>query len=309
MKKIWEGGAIQLGDNGVLKPGKLRWLRSVAWMAVLAALLIVSLGVIGRLWTALVPADDLPLRFAARSAGAVIVLCLYVLLVRLAERRPVNELALSRAPAELASGLTLGFLMMSAVMAVLVAGGLYQLTMNGSHSAWKAAGAAIEAGIFEEVVVRGVILRLLWRAFGAPIAFVSSAALFGLSHLGNAEASIFAALCIAVQAGLMLGAFYALTGRLWVSIGLHAAWNFAQGYVFGATVSGQSIGASFATSTALPGRPQWMTGGSFGPEASLPALIVGGAVGVIALWLAWKNGRFGPAKPARLATDAVPAAA
>jgi membrane protease YdiL (CAAX protease family) len=228
----------------------------------------------------------------------------YILLVRLVERRPANKLALGRAPAELATGLILGVLMMSAVMAALVGSELYQLTGNGPQPVWKAAGAAFEAGIVEEVIVRGIILRLLWRAFGAPVAFVGSAAVFGLSRIGNAEASVFAALCIAVEAGVMLGAFYALTGRLWVSIGLHVAWNFTQGHVFGAAVSGQTLGASFATSTASPGYPAWLTGGAFGPEASLPALIVGGVVGLAALWSAWKNGRFAPEGPARHATAA-----
>lgn len=278
-------------------------------MAVLTALLIVSLGVTGRIWTSLIPSDDVMLRFAARSGGTVLVLCVYVLFVRLAERRPVNELALGHAPAELAIGLAIGFLMMSAVMAALVGLELYRVTVNGPAPIWKSAGAAIEAGMFEEVVVRGVILRLLWRTFGAPIAFLGSAAIFGLGHLGNAEASVFAALCIAIEAGLMLGAFYALTGRLWVPIGVHAAWNFTQGYVFGAKVSGDSIGASFATSTALPGYPHWLTGGAFGPEASLPALIVGGAVAATALRLALKNGRFDPASLSRRSIDPVASAA
>ena len=45
-----------------------------------------------------------------------------------------------------------------------------------------------------------------------------------------------------VMAGLMFCSLYALTGRLWVPIGLHLAWNFAQGYLFGANVSGNNLG-------------------------------------------------------------------
>lgn len=49
-------------------------------------------------------------------------------------------------------------------------------------------------------------------------------------------ATAFTTACVAIEAGVMLGLFYALTGRLWVSIGVHAGWNFTQGTVFGAAV-------------------------------------------------------------------------
>jgi uncharacterized protein len=93
-------------------------------------------------------------------------------------------------------------------------------------------------------------------------------------------------------AGLMFCALFALTGRLWVPIGLHLAWNFAQGYLFGAAVSGGDLGGSIAVSTARPGAAAWLTGGTFGPEASLFALILVTAVTVGALWLARKAGHF-----------------
>ena len=47
-------------------------------------------------------------------------------------------------------------------------------------------------------------------------------------------------LAIALEAGVMLAAAYLLTGRLWLSMGIHFAWNFTQGGIFGAAVSGRS---------------------------------------------------------------------
>lgn len=117
---------------------------------------------------------------------------------------------------------------------------------------------------------------------------------------------MFAAVCIAIEAGVMLGAFYALTGRLWVSIGFHAAWNFTQGYIFGAAVSGGSLGTSLATSSAVKGKPDWLTGGAFGPEASLPALIVCGSLGMAVIWTAWKARKFGSKPQDTEQTDAAP---
>ncbi|MCY7280141.1 MAG: CPBP family intramembrane metalloprotease, partial [Sphingomonas bacterium] len=176
--------------------------------------------------------------------------------------------------------------------AIMIGLGLYRFDYHGPASAWHGAGLAIESGVFEEVFVRGVMLRIMWRAFGPWAAFAISALLFGAGHVGNPGATWFTTACIAIEAGVMLGAFYALTGRLWVSIGVHAAWNFTQGYVFGAAVSGGNFGEALATSTAQTQYPNWLTGGSFGPEASLPAFIVCIAVGALVLWLAWMSGRF-----------------
>ena len=67
-----------------------------------------------------------------------------------------------------------------------------------------------------------------WRAFGPWIAFAVSAALFGFGHIADPNAPVFAAICIALEAGIMLGAFCALTARVWVSIGVHAAWPFTR---------------------------------------------------------------------------------
>ena len=79
------------------------------------------------------------------------------------------------------------------------------------------------------------------------------------------------ALAIALEAGVVLGAVFMIKRRLWLPIGLHAAWNFTQAGIFGATVSGPTQGGLLVS--RITG-PAWATGGSFGPEASLPAVIV-----------------------------------
>ena len=124
-------------------------------------------------------------------------------------------------------------------------------------------------------------------------AFAVAALVFGALHLANPGATALAGATVAV-AGLMFCALYALTGRLWVPIGFHLAWNFAQGYLFGAAVSGNDLGGSIAVSTARPGAPAWLTGGTFGPEASVFALLLVSAVTVGALALARRTGRYAP---------------
>jgi hypothetical protein len=129
----------------------------------------------------------------------------------------------------------------------------------------------ISSGFFEELIFRAIVLRLLMRAFGIWPSLALSAALFGALHLANPNATPVAAIAIAVEAGLMLASFYLLTGRLWVSIGVHAAWNFAQGWIWGARVSGIEVKESLYLSAPKPGAPEWLSGGAFGPEASVPS--------------------------------------
>jgi hypothetical protein len=138
--------------------------------------------------------------------------------------------------------------------------------------------------------MRALLLRLLWRAFGPVPAFAVSTLVFAALHLANPGATVLAGATVAV-AGLMFCALFALTGRIWVPIGLHLARNFAQGYLFGATVSGNNPGGSIAVSTARPGAEAWLTGGTFGPEASVFALLLVSSVTVGALSLARKTGR------------------
>ncbi len=292
------GVPIALGDRRVLHPGSLRWLRALGWMVLLFVAITVPSGLAIAGLDALLPEGG-PSEVIIASVGALVCLALYGLLVWGGEARKPGEIGLRSLPVDLTTGLMIGVLMFSAVMAIMVVLGLYDIVWKGPAPAWEAMGGAIQSGVMEEVLTRAVILRLLWRAFGPWVAFALSAALFGALHLGNPNASVFAAICIAVDAGIMLGAFYALTGRLWVSIGVHAAWNFTQGYLFGAAVSGTDFGPALATSTARPGFADYLTGGAFGPEASLPALAIGTGVGVVVLLMAWKAGRFASATGAR----------
>ncbi|NBU27148.1 MAG: CPBP family intramembrane metalloprotease [Caulobacteraceae bacterium] len=288
---------IDLGSRRFLHPGPWRWLRSFAWMMLLFVVVAVpAYGTISVLEN-LLPEETPAYLVLPHLAGAVVALGLYGLLSRFAEDRPVSEIALAPAPVGILTGLLIGAGLFALVMAIMAILGLYSFGWNGPAAVWKGLGFTIQSGVIEEVLTRAIMLRLLWRAFGPWVAFALSAAFFGAGHLGNPNATVMAAVCIALEAGIMLGAFYALTGRLWVSIGVHAGWNFAQGYLFGAAVSGGDFGPSIARSVALPGLPAWLTGGPFGPEASLPALVLCTGAGVLVLWLAARAGRFAGAKP------------
>ena len=286
---------IALGARRILRPGRLLWLRAIAWMVALVFLIALSFGPGMQAIQGLLPKGDPRIGFLTNVSGAAIALAAYAIFVRVGEDRLPAELAPVPALPQLLAGVAIGTAMFASVMAIMAVSGLYRITWHGPAPAWHAGGLAIQAAVIEEIIVRGVILRLLWRAFGPLIAFAISAILFGAGHIFNPGATVFAAICVALEAGVMLGAFYALTGRLWMSIGVHAAWNFAQGYLFGAVVSGSVIGPAVARSVARPGAQGWLTGGMFGPEASLPALLVCVSIGLVTLWLAWKAERFAQA--------------
>lgn len=288
---------LDLGDRRFLHPGPLRWLRAIGWMFGLFILVALA-----SYWPLSVLEEQLgkggPGQLLANAAGALIALMLYSLMVWLAEGRRPSELAPGSAVIGILTGLLIGVVVFASVMVVLIGTGLYEFTWLGAAPMWTGSALSVQSGVIEEVLARGIILRLVWRAFGPWAAFIFSSALFGAGHFGNPNASAWAALCIAVEAGILLGAFYALTGRLWVSIGLHAGWNFTQGTLFGAAVSGTDFGGAIARSTAREGLPLWLAGGPFGPEASLPALVICTSVGLLTLWMAWKAGRFAKPTPA-----------
>jgi membrane protease YdiL (CAAX protease family) len=283
---------LDVGSRRFLHPGPLRWLRALGWGALLFVLFGLVYGLLGLATlpghTLLPESFSLPLTVAVSIAG----LALYAVLVRGAEARWPSELDLKRAAPELLIGVALGVAMMSAVVGVLVGSGLYEISGPRAASPLGMITVGVSSGAFEELLFRAILLRLLMRAFGAWPALGLSAAFFGLAHLNNPNSSPTAAVAIAVEAGLMLAAFYMLTGRIWMSIGVHAAWNFAQGWIYGAPVSGYAVTESLYLSEPKNSAYDWLSGGAFGPEASVPAMVVGTAVAVAVLYRAWKRGNF-----------------
>lgn len=276
--------AMNLGHQRVLRPGRWLWLRALAWLLLLFFVTAAAFGLPLQWAVDQLPAGNNGLQFAGLLTACGTAMACYVVAVLLGEGRAPRELALGPAVRELVAGAVLGLLMMSVLMGVLALTHLYDVTWVGPTSAWTGAGLAVQAAVTEELWVRALLLRLVWRVLGPVRAFAVVAVVFAALHLANPGATALAAATVAM-AGLMFSAMYALTGRLWLPIGLHFAWNFAQGYLFGASVSGGDLGGSVAVSTAHAGSASWLTGGAFGPEASVFALVLITAVTRCALWL------------------------
>jgi len=217
----------------------------------------------------------------------------YAAYVRIAERRDVRELSLRGSLPETGGGFLGGILLFSIVIAVLAAGGHYRVLRIEDPSALLRAPVPWFAGaIMEELLFRGFIFGVLRDVAGLAIAIAISALLFGLVHAANPGATGFSCVAIALEAGVLLAVAYAATNRLWLPIGLHAGWNYAEGTIFGTAVSGGGVKTAFVHS-ALSGSPL-LTGGAFGPEASIVAIPVCLAA-ALALALKVKQQRFAAA--------------
>lgn len=209
-----------------------------------------------------------------------------------------------------AAGVAVGGAMATAVVAVLLATGTAsvtgtvsgreaQLTVTGvgplaSAGLWALfyAGAAT----LEEVAVRGYLLvnaaeglsGRLGRRRGVLGAVAVTAGLFGILHASNPGGTVLGLLNVTLV-GLLLGGAYVLTGRLALAVGIHAAWNFAVGAVYGLPVSG--LETSSALLAVEPDGPRALTGGAFGPEGGvviLAALAVGAVL--VGLWVRRSEG-------------------
>jgi len=115
---------------------------------------------------------------------------------------------------------------------------------------------------------------------------------FGLTHLINPQGTLEGALFIAVEAGILLAAAYMLTRRLWLSIGFHMAWNYTQSAIFSGIVSGNEAQQGLIRSTT--NGPTWLTGGNFGVESSVIALLLCTTTGIVMLVMAAKRGKIVP---------------
>lgn len=237
---------------------------------------------------------------------AAVTIAAYRAFVRWIERGRDGDLPFERsAPREAAKGLGYGFaLFCLAVVAVMALGGLRIEGGAGSiGDLSRMAGIAIFSGVTEELFFRGVMFRFIERAGGSIVALVITSALFGAAHIANPDASWAAAIAIMLEAGIMLGAIYMLTRNLWTAIGLHAGWNFTQGYVFSLPVSGGGVPQGLLVTTRSG--PDWLTGGGFGLEASAATVVVVTLFGLIVLAMAVRRGRLVPMRGAGRAQDAL----
>jgi CAAX protease family protein len=194
----------------------------------------------------------------------------YLLYVRLLEKRSVVELSRFRI-ALLPLGTLVGLVWFGLLIAMLYAGGHYQVNrLAFPNRLLSAIIFALGTAIWEEVTFRGLLFRITEQTFGTWVGVAVSAVVFGAVHGLNPNASVAASVAIILESGILLAAAYFATRTLWLPIGLHFGWNFAEDFIFGVRISGHAPRPAIIEGT-LSGSSLW-TGGAYGPEASIWAI-------------------------------------
>ncbi|MFN4114797.1 MAG: lysostaphin resistance A-like protein [Sphingomonadaceae bacterium] len=266
-------------------------------VAMVVALMAVGLALWAAQWAlyfALPPGLNEGLDAVLRGLVAVgAVFLVYKLVVVRLGRNPKDDLPLAGALGDTALGLGAGAAIFAVVVGAAAVFGVYRVFGWGTLDNWLPffMAGGVFAGFVEEVVFRGIVFRWIEELAGSWIALAFSSALFGLAHWANPGATAFSSVAIALEAGILLAGAYMLTRSLWLAIGIHAGWNLTQGLVFDVSVSGVEVDG--LVEAGMRGS-DLMTGGAFGLEASVFALVVATGAG---LWLVWQAHRQGNVVP------------
>ena len=182
--------------------------------------------------------------------------------------------------ADVLFGFLLSGMMMATVFGLMVGLG-YINNVHVNDLGWDLAGVLLTSlclmtlvGFWEELVFRGYVLQNMVEGMGMKPAIVISCVLYGLVHSANPSATLLSS-AIIVLFGYLRIYGYLSTGQLWLSIGMHTGWNFFQATVFGFAASGHAEAETLLTHDSVAA--DWLSGGSFGPEASvliIPVVLV-----------------------------------
>jgi len=208
------------------------------------------------------------------------------------ERRPVGDYGLplrGMFGKQFWEGVAIGFVSLSFLLVLLRAfGGFYfgSIALAPKEALfWAAAWGLgfLMVGFFEEYVFRGYVQFTLSTAIGFWPTAVLLSFLFAWAHHSN-DGETLLGLIDVFLAGLVLCAMLIRTGNLWLAVGFHFAWDWAESYFYGVADSGlPATGALFHPSVPT-NRPGWLTGGTVGPEGSIFSCITELLLIVFILW-------------------------
>lgn len=177
-------------------------------------------------------------------------------------------------------GFLIGLAMMSIIVLILLPFGYITIEKNPIQPVGVSAIASVLVILFgwiiqgatEEIVTRGWLLNILSTKYNIGVGLLISSTLFGLMHLTNPNVNYIAVINI-ILVGLFYGLYVIKTNDLWAVCGMHSAWNFAQGNLFGFEVSGLDVSVGSLIDLNLVGS-DFVTGGIFGPEAGITATFI-----------------------------------
>ena len=219
----------------------------------------------------------------------IFVMAGYIIYMRFAERRsfPAMGFIREKAPLQYLAGLIIGFLAFLLIVLITVAltGGqiVFQGNIGPGMFMISLLGWMIQ-GMSEEVGYRGYMFLSISRKHKEYIGVICSSLFFGLTHAFNSGAT-FLSIINTILVGFALCFMFIVAENIWFVGAFHSAWNFAQGNVFGISVSGHEPSPSIFV-VQLPESSSILSGGAYGIEANifttiLVLVIIGGSIFII----------------------------
>jgi membrane protease YdiL (CAAX protease family) len=181
---------------------------------------------------------------------------------------------------DLIVGSLIGIFSLALATAIATAGGGLTFTISGRAALIQvlqtlviSAVLFIVAALAEEALFRGYPLQTLTRANLAWLAVFLTSVPFAAVHLRNPNVAAGFTFINTALAGVWLAVAYLRTRTLWFPLGVHWAWNWALGALFGLPVSGITDLAPHPLMRGTDHGPVWLTGGSYGIEGGLACTI------------------------------------
>lgn len=214
----------------------------------------------------------------------------YSLYAKYIEKRTAYEISKKNSLKELSSGFTIGFGLVVLIVVLLVLLKYYKIQSFNSWTIIIDAFFLFGIGAFlQELVVRGILFRIVEEVLGSWITIAIVSCIFGVMHLGNENATIYTTISLIIS-DVLLSAAFIYTRKIWFVWGIHFGWNFFQDGIFGMPNSGISKLPSWINPSV--NGPEWITGGNWGIEASYISILLTLVVGIVILKKAWDNNLF-----------------
>jgi len=174
-------------------------------------------------------------------------------------------------------GCVWGFAMLSLVLMIIRLTGHFEIdsvALSGADIFKYAIGWGLAfyfVAISDEFIFRGYLLFIYTRGMSFWVSALILSLLFGAAHLGNPNENPFGILQVVVV-GMIFCLTIRRTGSIWLAVGFHLTWDWAQTYFYGTADSGL-LGVGRLLHSSSVG-PTWLTGGGAGPEGSVIAFVV-----------------------------------
>ena len=278
------------------KNTKIKWLfkndsgaiRNGWWIAIFVALVAITRPVYAFLKTTIQDAGAGPEILELIPIGLILIVSFICLKLRKESLADMGLRLNKKAGGLFLKGVGIASLQVSFIMLAIYAVGGVSFEYNHTlvlASLLTPMYLVLLTATFEEILSRGFVFQRLIDGIGLFGALLITGLAFSIGHWENPEMSGMIKVVASINLGLsaiIFGLAYYKTKSLLLPIGLHFAWNFVMGRVFGVGVSGfQNDGVLLAN---VSESTIWLTGGKFGPEASIFATVAE----LIVLYIIWK---------------------